>query len=90
MVFGQPRHENGDEKDLALCVKIVYKPDYMKEILSLSGTDQIEAQVRQDIDKLNNQLPSYKQIFRLIVTDQPMIKTTTGKVKRYEEISHQQ
>ena len=88
MVFGQPRHENGDEKDLALCAKIVYKPDYMKEILNLSSIDQIEAQVHQDIDQINSQLPSYKQIFRLVTTDQPMIKTTTGKVKRYEEINH--
>ena len=88
MVFGQPRHENGDEKDLALCAKIVYKPDYIKEILNLSSIDQIEAQIHQDIDQINNQLPSYKQIFRLVITDQPMIKTTTGKVKRYEEIHH--
>ena len=85
MVFGQPRHENGDEKDLALCAKIVYKPSYMKEILGLSSADEIESQIRRDIDQINKQLPSYKQIFRLIVTDLPMIKTTTGKVKRYEE-----
>lgn len=85
MVFGQPRHENGDEKDLALCAKIVYKPSYMKEILGLSSAGEIESQIRHDIDQINKQLPSYKQIFRLVVTDQPMIKTTTGKVKRYEE-----
>ena len=85
MVFGKPRHENGDEKDLALCAKIVYKPSYMKEVLGLSSADEIEAQIRRDIDQINEQLPSYKQIFRLAVTDQPMIKTTTGKVKRYEE-----
>lgn len=85
MVFGKPRHENGDEKDLALCAKIVYKPSYMKEVLGLSSANEIEAQIRRDIDQINEQLPSYKQIFRLAVTDQPMIKTTTGKVKRYEE-----
>ena len=65
--------------------KIVYKPSYMKEILGLSSPDEIEAQSRRDIDQINEQLPSYKQIFRLVITDQPMIKTTTGKVKRYEE-----
>ena len=85
MVFGQPRHDDGDEKDLAICAKIVYKPDYMKETLGLSTADEIEACIRQDIDAINDQLPSYKQIFRLVITDQPMIKTTTGKVKRYEE-----
>ena len=28
----------------------------------------------------------YKQLLRLIMTDEPMIKTTTGKVKRFEEV----
>ena len=28
----------------------------------------------------------YKQLLRLIITDEPMIKTTTGKVKRFEEV----
>ena len=85
MVFGQPRHDDGDEKDLAICAKIVYKPDYMEETMGLSSVEEIEAQIRRDIDAINQQLPTYKQIFRLVITDQPMIKTTTGKVKRYEE-----
>ena len=42
----------------------------------------------KDIDRINEIVPVYKQIFRLIVTDQPMIKTTTGKVKRFEEVKH--
>ena len=85
MVFGQPRHDDGDEKDLAICAKIVYKPDYMEETMGLSSVEEIEAQIRRDIDAINQQLPIYKQIFSLVITDQPMIKTTTGKVKRYEE-----
>lgn len=101
MVFGQPRHNDGDEKDLAVCAKIVYKPDWMKDNYGLEvGTEeaggtsaaetgdaaaQIEALVKADIDKINETLPTYKQMLRVIVTDQEMIKTTTGKVKRYEE-----
>ena len=37
------------------------------------------------IEKINKAMPTYKHITKLVVTDQPMIKTTTGKVKRYEE-----
>ena len=85
-VFGQPRHKDGDEKDLALVAKIVYKPDYMKEHYGVDTPEQAEAIIKADIDKINDTVPSFKQIFRLIVTDQPMIKTTTGKVKRYEEV----
>jgi len=97
MVFGQPRNHDGDHKDLAICAKIVYNAAWMKENLGqeagVSGSDgetdldvaKIEAYVKADIDKINETLPTYKQMLRVIVTDQEMIKTTTGKVKRYEE-----
>lgn len=87
MVFGQPRNHDGDHKDLAICAKIVYKTDWMRENLGQEGDDvaKIEAYVKADIDKINESLPTYKQMLRVVVTDQEMIKTTTGKVKRYEE-----
>ena len=84
MVFGQPRHGE-DKQDLAVCAKIVYQPAYMQEMLGLSRAEDIEARIRTDIDRINEELPTYKRIYRLVVTDQPMIKTTTGKVKRYAE-----
>ena len=85
MVFGQPRHKDGDHKDLAICAKIVYKPDYMKESYGTNDPEEIERIIKKDIDVINEELPTYKQMLRIIVTDEPMIKTTTGKVKRYEE-----
>ena len=36
---------------------------------------------KKDIDAINEELPIYKQMLRIIVTDEEMIKTTTGKVK---------
>ena len=86
MVFGQPKHHDGDQKDLALCAKIVYKPDYMKEAYGTSDAAEIEQIIKKDIDAINDELPVYKHMLRVIVTDQPMIKTTTGKVKRHEEV----
>lgn len=85
-IFGQPRHNDGDQNDLALCAKIVYKPDYMKETYGTEDSARIEEIIRGDIDKINDTLPTYKQLLRLIITDEPMIKTTTGKVKRFEEV----
>ena len=86
MVFGQPRHEDGDERDLALCAKIVYNKDYMKEHYGTEDLSEIEKIIKKDIDAINEELPVYKQMLRIIVTDEPMIKTTTGKVKRFEEV----
>ena len=31
-------------------------------------------------------MPTYKYIREIIVTDEPLIKTTTQKIKRFEEI----
>ncbi len=86
MVYGEPRRKGGDEKDLALCAKLVYKPDVMEHTYGLKDPAAIEAKIRADVDELNRQLPVYKQLLRLVITDQPMSKTTTGKVKRYEEL----
>lgn len=86
MVFGQPRHEGSDERDLALCAKIVYNKDYMKEHYGSEDPSEIEKIIKKDIDAINEELPVYKQMLRIIATDEPMIKTTTGKVKRFEEV----
>jgi len=84
MVYGYQRKED-DPLDLAVGVKLVYKPDVMKENFGAVTEEEIKAVVDKDIDKINETMPTYKQITRTIITDQPMVKTTTGKVKRFEE-----
>ena len=37
-------------------------------------------------EKVNKFLPNYKHIKKLIISNEPMIKTTTQKIKRFEEI----
>lgn len=84
MVFGQPRKAD-DPLDLAICLKLVYKADVINDNYGKLDVDEIEKLVRADIEKINDTMPTYKHITKLIVTDEPMIKTTTGKVKRFEE-----
>ena len=85
MVFGEPRHHDGDERDLAICAKVVYDPAAMEAAHNTADPDEIQAIVKKDIDAINETLPSYKQMLRVITTDQEMVKTTTGKVKRFVE-----
>lgn len=85
MVFGEEKHEGSGDHDLALAAKIVYKPDAISEICGTLDTAEIEKIIKKDIDAINETIPAYKHIRRLVITDEPMIKTTTGKVKRYEE-----
>ena len=79
MVFGMPK---GD--DLVVSVKIVYNKEYREE--SKLSEEELRNKIWQDIKEINKNLPNYQHIKNLIITDEPMIKTTTAKVKRFEEI----
>ena len=69
--------------------KIVYNKDLLKSTFP-DITDNIEsykAAIHEDIkNKINQQMPAYKYIRHIIITDVPLIKTTTQKIKRNEEI----
>ena len=77
MVFGYPKDD-----DLILSAKIVYNKDYFNK----QTKEQIESKIWNDIKEINKDLTIFKHIKKIIVTDEPMIKTTTAKVKRFEEI----
>ena len=81
MVFGMPK---GD--DLTLSAKIVYNKDYIIDKYGNINDSDLRDLVWHDIKRINASLPNYKHIKNLNLTDEPMIKTTTQKVKRFEEI----
>lgn len=80
VVLGVP--EPDDERDLVVTLKLVYN----KEVLGDLSDDEIYEKVKADIEEINDKTPTYKRIKRIIVTDEEMVKTTTGKVKRFVEI----
>lgn len=85
IVFGEVRREGADDKDEVLVAKIVYDEEIMKEKYGADTAEQVRETVWQDIDRMNSNMPKYKHIHRLILQTEEMAKTTTGKVKRYEE-----
>ena len=82
MVFGMPKDD-----DLTVSVKIVYNKEYIEEKYPNISKKDLEEKIWQDIKQINSTLTSYKHIKKLIITDEPMIKTTTEKVKRFEEVA---
>lgn len=82
MVFGIPTRDD----DLDLAAKIVYSKEYVEEVYGEISEEELQEKIWQDIKKINKTMPPYKYIREIIVTDEPMIKTTTQKVKRFEEI----
>ncbi len=82
MVYGEPKDD-----DLLVSVKIVYDKDYVKEKYGDLSEDELRDIIWQDIKQINTKLPKYKYMKKLIITDEPMIKTTTQKVKRNAEMN---
>ena len=85
IVFGEIRREGADDRDEVLVAKIVYDEDIMKEKYGSVTEEQIRKTAERDIDRINSNMPKYKHVHRLILQTEEMAKTTTGKVKRYEE-----
>ena len=83
MVFGRPL----DDGDYKICAKIVYNKDYMDENFPQISKEDLMEKVWKDIkENVNHKMPAYKYIRELILTETPLIKTTTQKVKRNEEL----
>ena len=84
MVYGKPDSKNDD---LTLCAKVIYNKDIMKEKYPTKKAKDYHDIIWQDIrNNINKSMPAYKYIREIIVTDEPLIKTTTQKIKRHEEI----
>ena len=81
MVYGKPVKGN----DLMICSKIVYNLEIMKELYP-NDSDYKEIIWRDVKEKINHSMPAYKAIREIIITEEPLIKTTTQKIKRHEEL----
>ena len=81
LVFGYPKDD-----DLIVSTKIVYNEDYVKKFLDNMSEEELNQKVWNDIKEINLKVPQYKHIKKFILTKEPMIKTTTAKIKRFEEI----
>ena len=82
MVFGRPT----DDNDLDINAKIVYNEEYMKQTYPDKKEEDYKNIIWNDIKEINKTMPGYKHIRDIIITNEPMIKTTTQKVKRNEEL----
>ena len=84
MVFGLP--DENDKDDVKLSVKIVYNKEVAKDKYNGKSENELYQIVWNQIKELNKTFPRYKHIQKLILTDEELIKTTTKKVKRQEEM----
>ena len=75
-----------ENKNLKLGVKLVYSED--NEALKGKTKNEIFNMLSDEVKKVNNEIPKYKHIQYVTITTTPLIKTTTQKIKRFEEMKH--
>ena len=84
LVYGIP--DNKDKNDIKLSVKVVYDKEEVENKYPNITEEELEKIIWQKIKEINKTFPPYKYIKNMILTDKELIKTTTQKVKRNEEI----
>ena len=75
-----------DENDIKIYAKIVYDRKIVEEAYKVHTDTEIYNSLNNQVKQINQTLPLYKRIRGIIITEKPLIKTTTSKIKRQEEI----
>ena len=83
MVYGKPQ-EDGDTK---VCIKVVYDEEVMNEMYKTKDEAEIYDIITKKVKEVNKKMPAYKYIREITITTEPLIKTTTAKIKRHEELA---
>lgn len=84
LVFGVP-DKDGDVK---LCAKIIFNEENLNTIYPEITKENYQSKIMDNIKNINHTMPPYKYIRSIIISTEPLIKTTTQKVRRNEEINN--
>ena len=75
-----------DDGDVKVCVKIVYDKQLIKELYNIEGEEKIKEFLWEKVKDVNRLMPKYKYVREMIISEEELIKTTTLKIKRHEEM----
>ena len=79
-IFG--KQQSSDKNDIKINVKIVFDREILKDVYGATTDEEIRKTLAGKIKTINTQMPKYKAIRGIILTEEPLIKTTTNKIKR--------
>ena len=83
-IYGKP-HSNGRE-NIKIYAKIVYDEEIMKNAYKTQNEKEIYEEIAKKIKEINGLMPKYKAIRGFSLTKEPLIKTTTNKLKRAKNL----
>ncbi len=72
--------------DYKIAAKIVYNAETALEVFGTENEEEIKEKIIKEVKITNKLLPAYKYVRDIIVTNKELIKTTTQKVKRFDEM----
>ena len=75
-----------DDGDVKVCVEIVYDKEMIKDLYHIEDEEKIKEFLWEKVKEVNKLMPKYKYVREMIATEEPLIKTTTLKIKRHEEL----
>ena len=75
-----------DDGDVKVCVEIVYDKELIKKLYNIEGEENIKEFLWDKVKEVNKLMPKYKYVREMVITEEPLIKTTTLKIKRHEEL----
>lgn len=83
-IFGKAQSD--DENNIKINVKIVFDRDVIKDVYKVEKNEEIYTVLAKKIKEINQTMPSYKAIRGIMLTEEPLIRTTTNKIKRQENL----
>ena len=79
-IFG--KQQSDDKEDIKINVKIIFDREIMKEAYKVETDEEIRKVLSDKIKDINKIMPKYKAIRGMLISEEPLIKTTTNKIKR--------
>lgn len=83
-IYGKPL--SSDKENIKIYAKIVYDEEIMKNAYKIQNEKEIFEEIAKKIKEINILMPKYKAIRGFSLTKEPLIKTTTNKLKRTQNL----
>ena len=83
-IFGKQMSE--DKNDIKIFAKIVFNREVVENTYKVKTDEEIFNSISQKVKEINQSMPHYKAIRGIILTEEPLIKTTTNKIKRQNNL----
>lgn len=75
-----------DKENIKINVQIVFDREILKNVYNAETEEEIYKVLSEKVKEINRQIPKYKAVRGITITEKPLIKTTTNKIKRQENL----